>query len=122
MQRINEFLNNKSTILNHNNQNTKINGDIEFNKVSFTYRDTGIKALRNVNFKIKESETLGIFGKTGSGKSTIVNLITRLYDIDEGKISIGDNNIKNLNINLLRKTLDMFHKMGFFSLEQYLKI
>ena len=113
MQRINEFLNNKSTILNHNNQNTKINGDIEFNKVSFTYRDTGIKALRNVNFKIKESETLGIFGKTGSGKSTIANLITRLYDIDEGKISIGDDNIKNLNINLLRKSIGYVPQDGF---------
>jgi len=113
MQRINEFLKNKSTILNHNNLNTKIYGDIEFNKVSFTYRDTGIKALRNVTFKIKENETLGIFGKTGSGKSTIANLITRLYDIDEGKITIGDRNIKNLNINLLRKSIGYVPQDGF---------
>ena len=113
MQRINEFLKNKSTILNHNNLNTKIYGDIEFNKVSFTYRDTGIKALRNVTFKIKENETLGIFGKTGSGKSTIANLITRLYDVDEGKITIGDRNIKNLNINLLRKSIGYVPQDGF---------
>ena len=74
MQRINEFLETETTILNYTTKDTKIQGNIEFNNVSFTYPDTGIQALKNVSFKIKENETLGIFGKTGSGKSTIIEI------------------------------------------------
>ena len=84
-KRINEFLETETTVQNYTNKDTKIKGNIEFRKVSFTYPDTGIQTLKNVSFKIKENETLGIFGKTGSGKSTIANLITRLYDLMKEK-------------------------------------
>lgn len=73
-ERINNFLLIKSDIINHQPKHTSIKGDINFNNVSFTYLDTNIEALRNINFSIKAGETLGVFGKTGSGKSTIANL------------------------------------------------
>ena len=113
MQRINEFLDTETTILNHTTNETKIKGNIEFSNVSFTYPDTGIKALKNITFKINENETLGVFGKTGSGKSTIANLITRLYDRDEGKIYIGKKDIKKLNLYQLRGSIGYVPQDGF---------
>ncbi len=113
MQRINEFLETETTVLNYTSKDTKIQGNIEFIDVSFTYPDTGIQALKNVSFKVKENETLGIFGKTGSGKSTIANLITRLYDLDKGKISIGKKDIKELNLFQLRRNIGYVPQDGF---------
>ena len=113
MKRINEFLDTETSVLNYTNKETKIKGNIEFSKVSFTYPDTGIQALKNVSFKIKENETLGIFGKTGSGKSTIANLITRLYDRDEGEISVGKRDIKKLNLYQLRRYIGYVPQDGF---------
>ncbi|MAO71316.1 MAG: ABC transporter [Flavobacteriales bacterium] len=113
MQRVKEFLDTQTTIFNHTSKDTKIKGNIEFSKVSFTYPDTGIQALRSVSFKIKENETLGVFGKTGSGKSTIANLIARIYDRDEGKISIGKIDIKNLNLYQLRRNIGYVPQDGF---------
>ena len=113
MQRINEFLKTETTILNYTTKNTKIQGNIEFSNVSFTYPDTGIQALKNVSFKVNENETLGIFGKTGSGKSTIANLITRIYDRDKGKISIGNRDIKKLNLYQLRRNIGYVPQDGF---------
>ena len=122
MQRINEFLETESTILNYTTKDTKIQGNIEFSNVSFTYPDTGIQALKNVSFKVKENETLGVFGKTGSGKSTIANLITRMYDRDKGKISIGKRDIKKLNLYQLRKNIGYVPQDGFLFSEQLEKI
>ena len=113
MERINEFLDTKSEIVNPTNERTDIIGDIQFKNISFTYPDTGIQALKNINFTLKENETLGIFGKTGSGKSTIANLMCRLYDSSEGDISFGGKNIKKLNLSDLRRKIGYVPQDGF---------
>ena len=113
MERINEFLDTKSEIVNPTNEETEIIGDIQFENISFTYADTGIQALKDINFTLKENETLGIFGKTGSGKSTIANLMCRLYDSSEGDISFGGKNIEKLNLSDLRQNIGYVPQDGF---------
>ena len=112
-ERINDFLLLTSDIENKISEPTPIKGDIVFNSVNLSYTDTNIKALRNINFTLKEGETLGIFGKTGSGKSTITNLVCRLYDTSTGSISFGDTNIKNLNLNCLRTAIGYIPQDGY---------
>jgi len=102
-ERINEFLNEIPEIQNKNTEPFSIEGNIEFKNVSLTYDDTNIKALKNISFSIKKGETLAILGKTGSGKSSIVNLISRLYDVENGIISIDTIPIKEINLIDLRK-------------------
>ncbi|WP_313214372.1 ABC transporter ATP-binding protein [Soonwooa sp.] len=114
MQRVNEFLDMKSDIVNTNHENYPINGDIEFRNVSYTYPNTGIKALDNLSFKVKAGETLAIMGKTGSGKSTIALLLGRLIDPDSGEILIDDKNLKDHNLELYRQ------KVGYIPQESYL--
>lgn len=101
-KRINEFLNIVPKIKNTAKHPTTINGDIAFKNVSFTYGDTNIQALKNISFKINHGETLAIIGKTGSGKSTILDLISRLYDINSGDITINNTAIKKHHLNSLR--------------------
>ncbi|NNC50901.1 MAG: ABC transporter ATP-binding protein, partial [Flaviramulus sp.] len=104
-KRINEFLKIEPEIKNTINQHSKITGEIVFKNVSFTYDDTNIQALKNVSFSINEGETLAVLGKTGSGKSTILDLIGRLYDIDEGNICINKTPIDKLNLTDLRNSI-----------------
>ena len=104
-ERINEFLNTEPEIKNKAHKLTPIKGDIEFKNVSFVYPDTNIEALKNVSFKLNSGETLAILGKTGSGKSTILDLIGRLYDIDHGQILIDNSNISELNLHSLRESI-----------------
>lgn len=104
-KRINEFLKIEPEIINTVNNHTEITGDIVFKDVSFTYDDTNIQALKNISFQINEGETLAILGKTGSGKSTVLDLIGRLYDIDAGSITINNTEISNLNLNDLRDSI-----------------
>tara|TARA_R110002050_G_scaffold286088_1_gene436083 strand:+ start:26791 stop:28584 length:1794 start_codon:yes stop_codon:yes gene_type:complete len=104
-KRINEFLNFKPAISSPTEKDTPINGDIVFDKVSFTYPDSGIEALKNVSFKVKNGQSLAITGRTGSGKSTIAQLLVRLYDITEGKILINNTPINELNLSSLRKNI-----------------
>ena len=101
-KRINEFLEEVPEIQNNTTKSFKLEGDIEFKNVSLTYDDTKIKALKNINFSIKKGETIAILGKTGSGKSTIVNLVSRLYDVTEGVINVDNTPIKDVNLNDLR--------------------
>ena len=104
-KRINEFLKQKSEIINKSEEQVEINGGIEFKNVGFTYKDTGIKALKDINFKLNIGDKLGIIGKTGSGKSTLLNLIVRLYNIDNGDITIDNKNIEKVNIKSLRSQI-----------------
>ena len=104
-ERINEFLSEKPEITNPKSEPDTINGSIEFKNVSFTYDDTNITALKNVSFNVKKGETLAIIGKTGSGKSTILELIGRLYDVENGEILIDSRNIEELNLESLRESI-----------------
>lgn len=105
-QRINEFLNTKSAIQSGNLVLSEHeNFSIRFNHVSFTYPESGIAALNDVSFYIEPGSSLGITGKTGSGKSTIALLLTRLYDVDEGEILINEINIKEYNLHSLRNQI-----------------
>jgi ATP-binding cassette subfamily B protein len=101
-KRINEFLKTKTNIISEKNLVREIKGKIEFDNVSFTYPDTGIQALKKMSFKIEPGESLAIIGTTGSGKSTVSNLISRLYDVTEGQIRIDDIPLKHYNLNSLR--------------------
>jgi len=112
-KRINEFLRIEPEIKNPVTHTSEITGDIEFNNVSFTYDDTNIQALNNVSFKIEEGETLAILGKTGSGKSTILDLIGRLYDIDKGSILINKQNINQVNLTNLRDNIGYVPQEAF---------
>ncbi len=104
-KRINEFLKEKSEIVNQNDTKFNLNNEIEFKNVGFTYKDTGINALNNINFKLKKGDKLGIIGKTGSGKSTLLNLIVRLYNLDEGEIKVDNKNINSIDIKSLRSQI-----------------
>jgi ATP-binding cassette, subfamily B, multidrug efflux pump len=103
--RINEYLQTQPEIKNPDIGELKINGNIEFKNVSFTYPDSGIIGLQNVSFSIKQGQSLAIIGKTGSGKSTIANLLCRLYDVDSGEILIDGIPISNLNLEQLRQQI-----------------
>ena len=104
-KRINEFLKQKPSIENTAARPTPIQGKIEFKNLSFTYDDTGIEALKNVSFTVNPGETLAIIGNTGSGKSTILELIGRLYDAKEDQLTIDNTSIKNLHLTSLRRSI-----------------
>lgn len=112
-KRINEFLEEKPEIVNNCKQPSKIHGDIAFKNVTFTYDDTNITALKNVSFNVKQGKTLAILGNTGSGKSTIISLIARLYDVDSGTILIDNSNIEQLNLNNLRQSIGFVPQEAF---------
>lgn len=103
--RINEFLNTEPEIVNTEDSHSKIGGAIEFKNVEFVYPDSGIKALDNVSFNVKQGESLAILGRTGSGKSTVASLITRTYDADEGEVLIDNRRIEQLNLNSVRSNI-----------------
>lgn len=103
--RINELMDQKSTLENINQSQYTLNGNIEFKNVSFVYPNTGIKALDNVSFSIKKGEKLAILGKTASGKTTIAELLTRMFDVTSGEILIDGGNIKSHNLNVLRNRI-----------------
>lgn len=104
-KRINEFLKTKNNILSEKNIVRDLQGKIEFKNVSFTYPDTGIKALNDISFTVNPGESLAIIGTTGSGKSTVSSLIARLYDAREGEILIDNIPIDQYNLNSLRTQL-----------------
>ncbi|MEI9919113.1 MAG: ABC transporter ATP-binding protein [Bacteroidota bacterium] len=101
-KRINEFLKTKTDIVSEQNLVRQIEGKVEFKDVSFVYPDTGIRALKHVTFAIKPGESLAIIGSTGSGKSTISNLVTRLYDATEGQVLIDGTPISHYELVNLR--------------------
>ena len=103
--RINEFLQQVPEIENSNFTETTIEGKVTFKEVSLTYEDTKITALKNISFTVEKGETIAILGKTGSGKSTIIELISRLYDTTEGEVLIDDKPIKEANLNDVRSQI-----------------
>jgi ATP-binding cassette subfamily B multidrug efflux pump len=93
---------------------TKLKGNIAFNNVSFTYPDTGIQALSSVSFTVNPGELVAIIGRTGSGKSTIANLLMRMYDVDSGEILLDNHSVKQLNLEGYRS------QIGFVPQEVFL--
>jgi ATP-binding cassette subfamily B multidrug efflux pump len=112
-KRLNEFLKIEPEIKNNNPDHSTIDGTISFENVTYTYEDTNITALNNVTFTVKKGETLAILGKTGSGKSTILSLISRLYDVPQGQITIDGNEISKLNLNDLRNNIGIVPQDAF---------
>ena len=113
-KRINEFLNTKPEIESSHEEIYDIKGNIKFDKVSFTYPDTGIQAIKNISFEVRSGELLAIIGRTGSGKSTIANLLMRMYDTDRGEILIDEKPISSLNL------ADYRRQIGFVPQEVFL--
>lgn len=103
-ERINEFLLRKSNIVNTSEKKYSINGKITFKNVTFTFPENNVTALKNISFSLSKGKTLGITGDVGSGKSTLINLLTRQYDVTEGQIEVDDIDIKQHNLNVLRKS------------------
>ena len=104
-KRINAFLQQKPSIENGFSPKKIKQAQLSFENVSFTYPDTGIRALKDISFELKEGETLGIVGKTGAGKSTLLELIARLYDPNEGKVIIDRQNANTYSLNNLREVI-----------------
>ena len=101
-KRINEFVQESPSIINTNFDPKAVVGEISFENVSFTYSNTGITALQNISFKIKKGDTLAILGHTGSGKSTILSLLLRQFDVESGKITVDGQSIQDTNLDELR--------------------
>lgn len=111
--RINEFLKVEPTIQNTVQEKTDITGKIEFKNVTFTYPDTGITALNNISFTINPGETVAIMGNTGSGKSTILNLICRLFDTNSGEVLIDEKQTPQHNLYNLRSNIAVVPQDAF---------
>lgn len=112
-KRINEFLNEEPSIQSNTTENRKLVGEIEFKNVHFIYEDTKIHALNNISLSIKQGETVAFLGKTGSGKSTILQLISRLYDASSGTILIDNIDIKDWNVENLRDQIAVVPQDAF---------
>jgi ATP-binding cassette subfamily B protein len=101
-KRINFFLNEQVEIQDGVGVNQSLQGAIRFDKVTLVYPETEIKALHNLSFSVESGQTLGVIGKVGAGKSSLLNLINRFYDPDNGKIMLDGHNIKNFKLEKLR--------------------
>jgi len=113
-ERINEFLDVDPEIKNKNvEEDFEFQGNLEFKNVSFTYPDTGIKALDEINFKLEAGKSLAIVGRTGAGKSTIADLVGRLYDADSGEILVDGKPIESVNLFGLRKSIGYVPQEAF---------
>jgi ATP-binding cassette subfamily B protein len=106
-KRINEFMKTQTNIVSEKDLMREIDGKIEFNKVSFIYPDTGIKALKDISFSVNPGDSLAIIGTTGSGKSTVSNLILRLYDTREGEILIDSIPVQHYHLQALRRQIGL---------------
>jgi ATP-binding cassette, subfamily B, multidrug efflux pump len=102
-ERINVFMKEVPSVVNTNNEPFTFQGEIEFKHVTFTYPNSGITAIKDLSFKINKNESFAIVGNTGSGKSTILNLLMRQFDPTEGEIFIDGKNIKDINIHDFRR-------------------
>jgi ATP-binding cassette, subfamily B, multidrug efflux pump len=104
-KRINEFLSTETDIVSAKYLQKELQAEVAFNQVSFTYPDTGIEALKQLSFKVQQGSTLAIIGTTGSGKSTIANLLLRMYDVSKGSITIDGVDIRDYDLTHLRSQI-----------------
>ncbi len=104
-KRINEFLKTNTDIVSEAGLQREIQGDIELKNVTFMYPDSGIKALRDVSFSVRAGQSIAIVGTTGSGKSTIANIIPRMYDVAEGEVLIDGIDIRQYDLASLRSQI-----------------
>lgn len=111
--RINEFLNTEPEISNPTDEDMVVEGEITFKNVSLTYPDSNTQAIKNMSFEVKPGETLAILGKTGSGKTTLANLMARLYDVDSGEILIDGTPIREFNLEILRSNIGYVPQEAF---------
>ena len=112
-KRINEFLKEKSEINYNQNGLKKIYGSIEFKDVSLTYTESNINAIDNISFKLNNRKSLGIIGVTGSGKTTLIKLLTKIYNIEAGEILFDNNSINKYNLECLRKQIGVVSQDSF---------
>lgn len=112
-ERINEFLSITPDIENPTEVPFSFQGQVEFKNVTFTYPDTGITALKDVSFRLESGQSLAILGRTGAGKSTIAQLVGRLYDVDEGEILVDGKPIHTINLNDLRSAIGYVPQEAF---------
>ena len=104
-KRINEFLDTKSIIIDNESKNVAFSGNIVFKSVTFTYPETKVTALEKINFTIQQGQKIAIIGKTGSGKSTIAELLLRIYDVEIGEIYLDGKNLKNYSLSNIRTNI-----------------
>ena len=103
-KRVAEVLNEEPSLKNPENPVMEVaNGDVEFRKAAFAYKEGGEPVLENINLNIHAGETIGIIGGTGSSKTSLVNLISRLYDVTEGQVLVGDRDVREYDTEVLRK-------------------
>lgn len=101
-KRVNEFLHTKNDIVSEKNIEKEISGDLVFDNVKFTYPDSGIEALKGISFAVEAGESIAIIGTTGSGKSTIANLLCRMYDTTSGSVKVDELSIKDYSLSTIR--------------------
>ena len=111
--RINEFLKQEPSVTNYALTKQEIKGVIEFENVNLTYKESGLQVLNNMNFTVKPGETLAVLGKVGTGKSSVLSLIARLFDVDSGNIKIDGIPIKDYDLQWLRKHVSMVPQEAF---------
>ena len=104
-KRINEFLKTQPSVQSKGSDAISIKGTVKFNRVSFAYPNSKTAAIKNISFEVKPGQTIAFFGRTGSGKSTVANLMVRLYDVSEGEILIDGINIKDIPIHIVRAAI-----------------
>ena len=112
-KRINEFLKQKSEIINIENGNFHLRGNINFRDVDFIYPKSKINSLKNINFNLHSGKSLGLIGKTGSGKSTLIKLLTRTFNATNGEIMFDNINSKDFNLQFLRNQIGVVPQDSF---------
>ena len=111
-KRINQVLDTKTTIVNGQIENGSEKGTIEFKNVSFKYPDADANVIENINFRVEKGQTIAFIGSTGSGKSTLINLIPRFYDCTDGEVLVNGENVKNYDEKALHEIIGYVPQKG----------
>jgi ATP-binding cassette, subfamily B, multidrug efflux pump len=113
-KRLNEFLQTRPSVpIEHSKKNLSLTGDIQFRDVDFTYAHTGINAIKHFNLHIAAGQRIAVVGRTGSGKTTLAQLLMRMFDVNEGKIVMDGVDIKDIDLLSLRKQISYVPQDGF---------